>query len=444
MTTTLIRGGRIVDPSQGIDRVGNLLIRDSRVASIDSNTTVADHLIDATGLIVCPGLIDIQVALREPGNAEDETTATGTAAALAGGFTSIACLPDTSPAIDNRAAAEFVFLLADRARNCNVFPLGAVTKGNNGEELAEIGQLVEGGAVAFSDGKGPIVNAEIMWRALEYTRMFGCAVFNTPCVPELAKTGVMHEGYYSTLLGLPAIPAAAESIMVSRDIALAARTNGRLHLSCISTTVSIELIRRARSKGVQVTCNVTPHHLALTDAALQSYESNYKVDPPLRSQEHVNSMIEGLKDGTITIISSDHQPWAEEKKDREIDLVPSGIVGLETLLPLLIETLITPGHLTWPQLIEKLTTGPAQVLGIQKGTLQIGADADVTLINPNVEWTIDVSEFRSKSRNTPFDGRRVKGRAEKVLISGELRYDLGQSQVGPAPRASQVSRTSPK
>lgn len=422
MTTTLIRGGRIIDASQNLDRVGNLLIRDNRVAGIDSNTTVADNLIDATGKIVCPGFIDIQVALREPGNAEDETTATGTAAALAGGFTSIACLPDTSPAIDNRAAAEFVFLLADRARNCNVFPLGAVTKGNNGEELAEIGQLVEGGAVAFCDGKSPIANAEIMWRALEYARMFDCAVFNTPCVPELAKDGVMHEGYYSTLLGLPAIPAAAESIMVSRDIALAARTNGRLHLSCVSTTVSIDLIRRAREGGVNVTCNVTPHHLTLTDAALQSYESHYKVDPPLRSEEHVKSMIEGLKDGTISIISSDHQPWAGEKKDREINLVPSGIVGLETLLPLCIQTLIEPGHLSWMELIDKLTTGPAQLLGIQKGTLQVGADADVTVIDPDVAWTIDPTQFKSKSRNTPFAQRAVKGRADQVLLNGELRY----------------------
>jgi dihydroorotase len=424
MSTTLIRGGRIIDPSQGLDRVGNLLIRDNKVAGIDSNTTVADNLIDATGKIVCPGFIDIQVALREPGSAEDETTATGSAAALAGGFTSIACLPDTTPAIDNRAAAEFVFLLADRARNCNVFPLGAVTKGNNGEELAEIGQLVEGGAVAFSDGKKPIANAEIMWRALEYARMFDCAVFNTPCVPELAKNGVMHEGYYSTLLGLPAIPAAAESIMVSRDIALAARTGGRLHLSCVSTTVSIDLIRRARERDVHVTCNVTPHHLALTDAALQSFESHYKVDPPLRSEDHVKSMIDGLKDGTISIISSDHQPWASEKKDREIDLVPSGIVGLETLLPICIEALIEPEHLSWLEFVEKLTIGPAQLLGLQKGTLKIGADADITIIDPAVSWKIAPDQFRSKSRNTPFAGRDVKGRAEKVLLSGELRYDF--------------------
>ena len=252
MTTTLIRGGRIIDPSQNIDRVGNLLIRDNRIVGIDKGAAVADKVIDATGKIVCPGLIDIRVSLREPGNEEDETTASGTAAALAGGFTSIACASDTNPSLDNRGAAEFVFLMAARARNCNVFPLGAITKGNQGAELAEIGQLVEGGAVALADGKLLVANAEIMWRALEYARMFDCAVFNTPQVPELVASGVMHEGYYSTLLGLPGIPSAAENIMVSRDLALAARTKGKLHLNCVSTSVSVELIRRAQQHGVQV------------------------------------------------------------------------------------------------------------------------------------------------------------------------------------------------
>ena len=423
MTTTLIRGGRIIDPGQDIDRIGNLLLRDHRIVGIDPDTSVADNVIDAVGRIVCPGLIDIHAALREPGNEEDETTATGTAAALAGGFTSIACFPDTNPSLDNRGAAEFVYLMADRAQNCNVFPLGAVTKRNEGQELAEIGQLVEGGAVALTDGKRPIANTEIMWRALEYARMFDCAVFNSPQVPELVKDGVMHEGYYSTLLGLPGIPAAAESIMVSRDIALASRTAGRLHLMCVSTTVSVDLIRRARQHGVQVTCDVTPHHIALTDAELQSFESCFKVDPPLRSEDHVASLIEGLKDGTIDVMSADHQPYAREKKDRELDLVPFGIVGLETLLPICIQRLVEPGHLTWPQLISKLTTGPAALLGIQKGTLQAGADADVTIINPDVAWQIDPVQFRSQSRNTPFGGREVRGRAETVIVAGEVRYE---------------------
>ena len=424
MTTTLIRGGRIIDPGQSIDRVGNLLLRDGRIAGIDTGTAVADQVIDASGKIVCPGLIDAHVALREPGNEEDETTETGTAAALAGGFTSIACLPDTKPAIDNRGAAEFVFLMAQRAGNCNVFPLGAVTKGNKGEELAEIGQLVEGGAVALTDGTQPIANAEIMWRALEYARMFDTPVFNMPQVPELVAKGVMHEGFNSTLLGLPGIPSAAENIMVSRDIALAARTEGRLHLMCVSTSVSIDLIRRARERGVAVSCDVTPHHLALTDDALKTFDPNFKVDPPLRPQGHVNAMIEGLKDGTIDVISADHQPWAVEKKTCELDYAPFGIVGLETLLPICIQTLIEPEHLTWLELLSKLTTGPANLLGLQKGTLSPGADADITIIDPDVEWTIDPDQFRSKSSNTPFAGRTVRGRADQVLVGGEVRFSV--------------------
>lgn len=424
MTTTLIRGGRIVDPGQSIDRVGNLLFRDGRIVGIDTDTSVADQVIDASGKIVCPGLIDAHVALREPGNEEDETTETGTAAALAGGFTSIACLPDTKPAIDNRGAAEFVFLMAERARNCNVFPLGAVTKGNNGEELAEIGQLVEGGAVALTDGKRPIVNAEIMWRALEYASMFDTPVFNMPQVPELVTKGVMHEGFNSTLLGLPGVPSAAENIMVSRDIALAARTEGRLHLMCVSTSVSIDLIRRARERGVAVSCDVTPHHLALTDDSLKTFDPNFKVDPPLRPQSHIDAMIDGLKDGTIDVISADHQPWAVEKKTCELDYAPFGIVGLETLLPICIQTLIEPEHLTWLELLSKLTTGPAKLLGLQKGTLAPGADADITIIDPDVEWTIDPERFRSKSRNTPFTGQTVRGRADQVLVGGEVRYSV--------------------
>jgi len=424
VTTTLIRGGRIIDPGQSIDRVGNLLLRDGRIAGIDTGTAVADQVIDASGKIVCPGLIDAHVALREPGNEEDETTETGTAAALAGGFTSIACLPDTKPAIDNRGAAEFVFLMAQRAGNCNVFPLGAVTKGNKGEELAEIGQLVEGGAVALTDGTQPIANAEIMWRALEYARMFDTPVFNMPQVPELVAKGVMHEGFNSTLLGLPGIPSAAENIMVSRDIALAARTEGRLHLMCVSTSVSIDLIRRARERGVAVSCDVTPHHLALTDDALKTFDPNFKVDPPLRPQGHVNAMIEGLKDGTIDVISADHQPWAVEKKTCELDYAPFGIVGLETLLPICIQTLIEPEHLTWLELLSKLTTGPANLLGLQKGTLSPGADADITIIDPDVEWTIDPDQFRSKSSNTPFAGRTVRGRADQVLVGGEVRFSV--------------------
>ncbi len=421
MSTLVIRGGRIIDPAQAIDETGDLIVRDDRIVGIDQPVNSVDQEIDATGQIVSPGLIDTHVSFREPGFEEDETTETGTAAALAGGFTSVACMPDTFPTVDNRGAAEFITLQADRAGHCHVFPLGAVTRNLDGEELAEIGQLVEGGAVGFTDAKRPVANAEIMWRALEYTRMFDRPVLSHPQVPELVARGVMHEGFYSTLLGLKGIPAIAERIMASRDLALAERTGGRLHLMCISTEGSIDEIRRAKDRGVSVTAEVTPHHLALTDDLLQSFDSNLKVDPPLRSADHVAALIEGLKDGTIDVICSDHQPYANEKKDRELDLVPFGIVGLETVLPICIKTLIEPGHLSWSELIAKLTSGPAAVLGIDRGTLVPGSVADITIIDPTAEWTINPDGFRSKSRNSPFVGWNVRGRPTTVIVDGQVR-----------------------
>ena len=417
----LIQGGRIIDPSQSRDASGDLLIAEGRIVEATAGAS-ADQVIDARGLIVCPGLVDVHVALREPGYEEDETTASGTSAALAGGFTTIACLPDTNPVVDDRGAAEFIALQAERANNCNVLPLGAVTRNCEGHELAEIGQLVEGGAVGFTDARLPVADAEVMRRALEYTRMFDCPILNRPQVPELSAKGVMHEGFISMLLGLPGIPSAALDILVSRDIALAEMTDGRVHLMCLTTEYSIEHVRQAKRRGLKVTCDVTPHHLALTDECLRSFDAHYKVDPPLRPQRHIEALIAGLKDDTIDVISSDHQPLAREKKQVELDLAPPGIVGLETVLPICIRTLIEPGHLQWPQLISKLTTGPASVLGIDKGTLAVGADADVCLIDPQVEWTIDPNQFASKSRNTPFGDEQVKGRAHTVIVGGEVRF----------------------
>jgi len=426
MTSLLIRGGRLIDPSQNLDRTGDLLIRDGVIVGAGDVAGQVDQIIEAEGLIVSPGLIDLHAALRDPGDEEDETTYTGTAAALAGGFTSIACLPDTTPAIDNRAAAEFAILQAARARNCHVYPLGAVTKSLKGEELAEMGQLVDGGAVGFSDGKHPLHNAEIMRRALEYSRMFGRPIFNFPEVEELSRSGVMHEGYYSTLLGLRGMPAAAESIMVGRDLALADMTDGRLHVSTITVTNSVKQIRQAKEDGVKVTCSVTPHHLTLDDSTLQKFDAAYKVNPPLRSRDHIDSLIRGLKDGTIDAISSDHQPYSIEKKRNELDQAPFGIAGLETVIPICLQTLIDPGHLSWLQLIDKLSTRPAAILGLTKGTLKENSAADITLIDPQAEWTIDPEKFFSRGRNTPFEGWDVKGRAHTVIVSGQIRYQHGQ------------------
>jgi len=427
MSMVLLRGGRIVDPSQGLDQIGDLLITDGRITSAATSGVPArdaDEVLDVTGCIVSPGLIDIRVKLGEPGNEEDETIATGASAAAAGGFTCIAALPDSNPVCDNRAGAEFVARQAERAHRAHVVALGAVTKQTAGEELAEMAQLVAGGAVAFTDGKRPIANSEVMRRALQYTAMLGKPILHYPQVPELVAGGVMHDGYWSTVLGLRGIPAAAEEIMVRRDIALAEHTGGRIHLMALSSRNSVDEIRSARRRGIAVSADVTPHHLALTDEHLKSYDPRYKVLPPLRPQEHIDSLIEGLRDGTISVISAGHEPWASEKKDREIDHAPFGIAGLETLLPICIQTLIEPGHLDWPALIAKLTTGPAELLQLDRGTLRPGAVADVTVIDPRDEWTVDAARFASLSRNTPFDGRTVRGRARYTIVGGQIRHRL--------------------
>jgi dihydroorotase len=424
MNTLHITNGRVIDPSQGLDRVTDLWLRGPHVLGLGPQPDLqATRTLDATGKIVCPGLIDMHVHLREPGREEDETIATGTAAALAGGVTSVACMPNTEPALDNQAAAEFVHLQAERAGNANVFPIGAITKGREGQELAEIGGLVEGGAVAFTDDGSPVVSAEIMRRALEYCRMFDRAVLSHCEDLELTKGAVMNEGFESMRLGLRGYPAAAEEIMVFRDIALAELTGGRLHILHVSTTGSVDLIRRAKQRGVRVTGEATPHHLTLTDKELRRFDSNYKMSPPLRTEADVQAVLAGLKDGTLDVIATDHAPHAPEKKARELDQAPNGIIGLETLLPICVIALIEPGHVTWPQLIEKLTVNPARVLGIAKGTLRPGADADVTILDPVAEWTIDPGLFRSKSRNCPYAGWKVRGRADVVIVGGAVKFE---------------------
>ncbi|MDO4558689.1 MAG: dihydroorotase [Planctomycetia bacterium] len=421
--TILIRNGRVIDPSRGADRVTDIRIQDGRIAAWDVTETPEEgtEVIDATGLIVTPGLIDMHVHLREPGREEDETIETGTAAAIRGGFTSVACMPNTEPPLDTQAGIEFVRHQALRADHCNVYCVGCVTKNRAGEELAEIGMLCDSGAVAFSDDGAPVHNAELMRQAFEYCRMFDRPVLNHAEIPELTRGGVMHEGLVSMKLGLQGMPAEAEIAMVSRDIALAEATGGRLHIMHVSTKDAIDSVRRARARGVRVTAEVTPHHFTLTDEELVSFDSNYKMNPPLRPEEHRLACIEGLRDGTIDCIATDHAPHAIEKKQREIDLAPFGIVGLETALGLVITKLIRPGLLDWSSAIAKMTINPAEILGIPKGTLAVGADADVTLIDPEVRWTVDPSEFVSRGRNTPFGGMELIGRAVKVIVGGRVR-----------------------
>lgn len=429
MTLLRIAGGRIIDPAQNLDTIADLWIRGDRILGVGPQPNLtANRTLDAAGKIVCPGFIDMHVHLGEPGHEDNETIATGTAAALAGGVTTLACMPDSEPALDSQAAAEFVFLQAERAGNANVFPIGAVTKGRKGEELAEIGGLVEGGAVAFTDHDRPLASAEIMRRALEYCRMFDRPVLCHAEDPDLTRGGIMHEGSESLRLGLRGMPAAAEEVVLHRDLELAQLTRGRLHVLTVSTAGSVTLIRRAKEEGIQVTAEVCPHHLALTHEKLRTFDSNYKMNPPLRTEEDVAALLEGLRDGTLDVLASDHTPQAQEKKMRELDLAPFGVIGLETLVPVCIATLIEPGHLTWPQLVAKLTLHPARILGLERGTLKSDADADVTILDPEVSWTIDASRFLSRSRNTPFVNRPVKGRVWATIVAGDVRFCFGDSR----------------
>jgi dihydroorotase len=417
----LLQNGRLIDPSQGLDRPGSLLIESSRIAAYDVEPEEGDEVIDCTGLIIAPGLIDIHVQLGEPGCEEDETIETGTAAALAGGFTTVACIADTDPPIDTPAGVQYVLQKAARAAHCHVLVIASVSKNREGKELAEIGSLVEAGAIGFSDASSPIHNPDLLRRALEYCQMFNRPVMNHPESIDLTHDGIMHEGLTSMILGLAGLPAEAEDVMTSRDLRLAEATGGRLHLMNISSGGSVELIRRVKSRGQAVTAAVTPHHLTLTDDLLRSFDSAYKLNPPLRSAEHVEACVAGLQDGTLDCIASGHSPRAVEKKMQELDRAPFGAVGLETTLGVVVTKLIEPGLLDWPTALAKLTSGPARVLGLDKGTLRLGAEADVTVIDPAARWVVEPSRFYSKSGNTPFAGWELRGKAIYTIVSGQIR-----------------------
>ncbi|MEC7502596.1 MAG: dihydroorotase [Planctomycetota bacterium] len=427
MSSLLITHGRVIDPSQDMDRVTNLLIENGKIAAFDIATDETSNngsitQIDAGGKIVSPGLIDMHAYLGEPGGEDDETIQTGTHAAIAGGFTSIACAPDTNPPIDSQGTVQFVKQQAADANHCHVYPIACVSKSRRGEELSEMGTLVDAGAIAFSDACSPISNPELMRRALEYLLMFDKPLLSHPEVRELSGDGVMHEGLVSTILALPGMPADAESVMTGRDISLAESTGGRLHLMHISTAGSIELIRRAKARGARLTAEVSPQHFSLTDEALRSFDSNKKMNPPLRGQMHLEACIAGLKDGTLDVIASDHQPQAVEKKMRELDQAPFGVIALETTLSVVVTKLIRPGHLDWLTALEKMTIRPARVLGIPKGTLKIGADADVTIIDPDATWTVEPDALFSKSSNSPYLGETLYGRASTVIVSGIIKF----------------------
>ena len=413
-----IINARVVDPSQHLDRIANLRIYDGKIVEIDSLPKDGDEVFDAAGQIMLPGLVDMHVHLREPGGEENETIETGTRAAIHGGFTTIACCPNTMPPVDSRATVEFIQQQAARSKNCNVYVICCISKNREGKELAELGQLFEAGAVACSDDGNPVEDAELTRRAFEYCLMFDKPLLSHPEMMSLTKGGVMHEGMVSLLLGLRGMPVAAEDVAVAQDITLAEITGGRLHVMHVSSEGAVSVIRRAKLRGIRVTAEVTPHHLTLTDETLRSFDSNFKMNPPLRSQEHVEACIEGLRDGTIDVIASDHAPHTVEKKMRELDQAPFGIIGIETALPVVITKLVRPGILDWGAVAEKMSLNPAKILGIPKGTLQIGADADITVVDPDAKWTVSADDFHSKSKNSPYIGWELFGRASAVFVGG--------------------------
>jgi dihydroorotase len=421
----------VVDPSQGLDGVHDVLVRDGLVVGVGAEGAQpigkADETIDATGLVVCPGLVDMHVHLREPGREEDETIETGTRAALAGGFTSVACIPNTEPPIDTQSTVEFIHQKAARADTCNVFVVGCVSRDRAGKELADIGQLVEAGAVAFSDDGAPVYDAELMRRALEYCRMFDKPILAHEEVLELSHGGVMHEGLVSLVLGLTGMPAAAEEVMIGRDIALAEVTGGRLHVMHVSTAGGVALVRAAKARGARVTAEACPHHFTLTDECLRGFDSNFKMSPPLRTADDVEAIMAGLADGTLDCIATDHAPHAREKKMLELDRAPMGILGLETAVGLSVTRLVNTGRIGWPRLIEAMSTLPARILGVNRGTLRPGAIADITLIDPNLVWQVDVRKFCSKSVNSPFHGWTLTGRAVATIVAGRVKHRLAAS-----------------
>lgn len=418
----LVRGGRVVDPAQGLDGKADLLLEDGRVARVGEGLKAprGARVVDASGLVVCPGLIDVHVHLREPGQEHKETVRTGTMAAAAGGFTAVACMANTVPVNDNASVTELILSQARKAGFARVYPVGAVSKGMEGEELAEVGEMVAAGAVAISDDGLPVAHPELLRRALLYARHFEIPVVQHAEDLALTGDGVMHEGEWSTRLGLPGIPAAAEDAMVARDLLLAEDTGGRYHLQHVSSGRALELVRRAKERGVAVTCEVTPHHLLLTDqgVAESGFSTDYKMKPPLRSAADREALLAGVADGTVDAIASDHAPHHPDEKDVEFSTAPYGVLGLETTLSLCLDRLVHGGVIGLPRLVELLSTSPARVMGLPGGTLAEGSPADVTLLDLDAEITVDRTRFRSKSRNTPFHGWSLRGKPAGTIVAG--------------------------
>ncbi len=423
----LIKNGHIVDPSQGIDGEGQIWVDASSIRKISVNgmekgeepegSEEDSTVLDAGGCYVLPGLIDMTLRLKDPGYEENETIATGTLAAIRGGFTSVCCMPDTHPPNDNDTITQSIIRKSEIEGFCHVFPIGSITKALEGESLSEMGLMAEAGCVAFSDGGYSIKNSMVMRRSLEYAKGIGVPLIAHPEDPTLAGNGMMNESRHSTMLGLPGIPAEAEIIQIRRDTELVALTHGNLHITPVSTERGVMAVREAKDAGIRITASTCPHYFTLTDAELKNYDTHFKARPPLRSEKDVVAMKEGLRDGTIDCITSDHHPWHPDEKLREFDLAPFGISGVETALALSY-TLVAEGVLTMSQLVEKLAGNPAQIYQLDKGTLRPGSDADILIFDPETEWVVSSKTFASKGKNTPFESWRMKGRPAYTIVKG--------------------------
>ncbi|MBT9139141.1 MAG: Dihydroorotase [Syntrophomonadaceae bacterium] len=429
----LIRNGYIVDPSQNIDGIRDVLIKDGKIIEVRGQKTSPPltkggikggvdsglRTIDATGLYVIPGIVDIHAHLREPGFEHKETIKTGTMAAIKGGFTSVCCMPNTNPVNDNKTVTEFILRKTYAEGACYVYPIGAITKGQKGEELAEMGMMYEAGCVAFSDDGRPIMSSLIMRRALEYSKTFNVPIISHCEDMSLSDGGVMNEGRLSAQMGLRGIPNAAEEVMVARDIILAELTGGRLHIAHVSTKGSVRLIRQAKERGVNVTAETCPHYFTITEDAVKGYNTNAKVNPPLRTLKDMEAIKEGLKDGTIDAIATDHAPYHRDEKLQEFDKAPFGISGFETALSLSLQ-LVCSGILTMPQLVEKMAQNPAKILGLNAGTLKADSDADIVIVDMNKDFKVESERFLSKGKNTPFNGWQLKGMAVMTICKGKI------------------------
>ena len=418
----LIKNGRVIDPSQSLDMVSDIYVHKDRVKKISKRIDTprkSDTVIDASGQIVAPGFVDIHVHLREPGYEHKETIKTGCLAAAAGGFTSIVCMPNTNPINDNASVTEYILLKARTEGIVNVFPIGAITKGEKGDELAEIGEMCEAGCVGISDDGMPVTDSGLMRKAMEYVKPFGIPVITHAEDIGLSAGGVMNESFVSTELGLRGIPNASEEVGVGRDIILCELTGTALHICHVSTKDSVRLVREAKKRGANVTAEATPHHFTLTDKEVYGYNTNAKMNPPLRTQEDVDAIVEGIADGTIDVIATDHAPHSQDEKNVEFDLAPFGIVGLETALSLSLE-LVEKGVITLDEMIKKLTVVPSGIVGIERGTLAPGSIADLVVFDPGRSRTIKPGEFFSKGRNTPFSGWELKGVVSNTIVSGKV------------------------